>query len=318
MLDWTSRIDDLADKLARDYSIDDRLAVEILLAGLVHCPRTPSCWLVLETNWYARECFDAWFSFGGEWLPCSLPRLRARQPWRVIEAEIQEMLDSPSDERLFVECDFERYPRFHRLTQAHFILQRSLRIRTRALRAAQPLRALDKYNQDRRIDELNASARYVLEDRAELRPRDPPHFVEPRNFLYHVELLQRLAPWYPDWETLIKAFALIAVRRAYLHGRTETDETDNQAMARVLRDSIPPWIAKALGLLLDGPSKPQTLEKHMALEEKSRRSGHGARRELLRLHRNGVIQWNKQSQSWNMVETHREGARAALESKAFQ
>lgn len=317
MLDWTSRIDDLADKLRREYSIDDRPAIEVLLSALVNCPRTPSCWLILETNWYARECLEAWFSFGEQWIPCSLPRLRVRSPWRAIEAEMAEMLDAPSDERLFVEPDYERYPRFHRLTQAQYLLQRSLRIRTRSARAADPLQSLDKYTQDRRTDDLAAATRYVLEDRVQARPQDPPRFLEPPNFLYHVELLQRLAPWYPDWQILVKAFALVAVRRAHLYGRTETNAEDNQAMARVLRDSIPPWIAKAFGLLLEGPSKTQTLEKHMALEEKSRRSGHGAHRELVRLRRNGLVRWNQKGQTWNVVDSHRDGIRAALENRAF-
>ena len=318
MLNWASRIDDLADKLAREYTIDDRPAIEVLLSALVNCPRTPSSWLILETNWYSRDCLEAWFSFGEHWIPCSLPRLRGRGPkWREVEAETQEWLDNPSDERLFVEPDYERYPRFDRLSQAQFLLNRSLRIRTRSARAADPLRSLDKYNQDRRTDELNAATRYVLEDRVQARPQDPPRFIEPPNFLYHVELIQRLAPWYSDWHTLVKAFALLAVRRAFLFGRAETDESDNQAMARVLRDSIPPWIAKALRLLLEGPSKRQTIEKHMQLEEKSQRSKHGARRELVRLHRNGLIQFNKLARHWTIAENHREGIRAALESRTF-
>ena len=94
MIDWSARIDDLCDKLSREYTIEDRTAVEILLAGLVNCPRTASCWLVLETNWFARESLNAWFSFGELWVPCSLPRLRVRSPWREIESETREWLDS--------------------------------------------------------------------------------------------------------------------------------------------------------------------------------------------------------------------------------
>jgi hypothetical protein len=240
-----------------------------------------------------------------------------RSPWREIEAEMKRMVDDPAAQRLFVECDYERYPVFHRLTQAQYILQRALRIRTRSPRTAEPLNSLDQRDQQRRSDTLNAAARYALEDHAGLRPGDPPRFVEPPNFLYHVELLQRLAPWFPDWKILVQSFALVAVRRAYLHGRAETDETDNRAMARVLRDSIPPWIAKALRPLLEGPSKTQTIEKHMQLEEKTRRSGHGAHRELVRLHRAGIVWWNKQAQHWDLVEKHRDGIRAALENRAF-
>lgn len=317
MLVWQERVDYLVDHLAREYAIYDRPAIEILLAALIHCPRTASSWITLETNWYSRDCQDAWFSFGDSWVPTAWPRLRARSPWRETEAEMKEMLDSPSDERLFIEPDYERYPYYNRLTQAQYFLQRSPRLRTRSMRAADPLRSLDKFNQDRRADELAAATRYVLEDRVEARPADPPRFREPQAFFYYLELLQRLAPWYPDWHAIVKAFALIAVRRAYLYGRRETDESDHQAMARLVADSIPPWIAKALRILLDGPAQAQTLEKHMGLEEKTKRSGHGAHRELVRLHRHKIIWWNRFQQNWNLKDEHREGVRTALDGGAF-
>ena len=259
MIDWDARIAELAATLERDYAMSDREAVEILLAALVNCPRTPSTWLVLETNWYARRCTDAWFSFGESWTPETLPRLRARSPWREIEAEINQWLENPSDDHLFVEPDYERYPRFHRLTQARYLLQRTLRIRARSKRIGEPLYSLDKYAQERRADELAAATRFVLEDRAQARPTDLPRFLEPPDYLYHVELIQRLAPWYEDWNTLVRSFALIAVRRAYLFGRTETNAEDNAAMARIARDSVPPWISKALWVLLDGVAEPHPL-----------------------------------------------------------
>jgi len=317
MLDWTARIDALAHQLAAAHSVDDRPALEILLAALINCPRTPSSWLTLETNWYARECMDAWFSFGETWTPCSFARLRARSPWRAIEAEMKEMMESPSDEHLFVEPDFERYPYWNHSTQAHYLLQRCLRLRLVTTRTADPLRGLDKYNQERRSDELYALTRDVLEDRTGARSSDPPRFLEPRDFLYYCELVQKLAPWYRDWTELVQAFAVVAVRRAYLLGRSETDASDDRAMARVGRDSVPPWIAKALAILLDGPSQLPTLEKYMRLEDKTRRSGYGSRHEIVRLARNGAIWWNKQNKHWAVVERHRDGIRALLEGRAF-
>ena len=184
-VDWSSRIDDLMHQIEREYGLDDRQAVEILLGALINCPRTTPSWIIIETNWFSRDCQDAWFSFGGQWAPQSLPRLRARSPWREIEAETKAWLDDPN-EHLFVEPDFERFPYFNRLTQAKFLLQRSLRLRTRTARTADPLRSLDKHNEDRRADELNAATRYVLDDHAGLRPRDPPRFVQPADFLYYV------------------------------------------------------------------------------------------------------------------------------------
>ena len=64
------------------------MPLELLLSALVNCPRTASPWLILETNWYSRDCQDAWFAFGGHWTPCSLARLRARSSWRDIEREM--------------------------------------------------------------------------------------------------------------------------------------------------------------------------------------------------------------------------------------
>jgi len=317
MLDWGARIDEVAHQLSRDWAVEDRAAIDILLSALVPCPRTPGVWLILETNWYSRECREAWFSFGEQWLPYSLPQLRARSPWRMIEALTVEWLDAAGEERLFIEPDFERYPRFHRLTNAQYLLQRSLRLRTHSNRVGHGLRALDEREEERRQDQLSALARGVLEDRVGARPPDPPAFKEPPNFLYHLELIQRLAPWYPDWETLLRTFAILGVRHACLYGRRQTEAEDHRAMARVARDSIPPWISTALGLLLNGPHQALTLERRMGLEEATRRSGHGARLELRRLHHNGVIRWDSQKKHWAMADEHRQGVVDVLAGHAF-
>jgi hypothetical protein len=317
MIDWEARIDLLMDLLSREHAISDRQCVEILLSALVHVPRTASCWLILETNWFSRDCQDAWFSFGEIWTPISLARIRARSPWREIEAETIEWLNAPSDERLFVECDYDRYPRFHRLTQAQYLLQRSLRVRTRSARAADPLRSLDQRAEDRRADELQAAASYVLEDRAQARPGDPPRFIEPPDFLHSVELVQRLSPYYPDWRQLVQSFALVGLRRAYLFGREETNAEDYRIMARAARDSIPPWIAKTIALLLEGPSTTQTIEKAMALEEKRIRSSHGCHLEMLRLRRNGLVKWNPAKMHWTVAAEHAEGLATVIGGSAF-
>jgi len=316
-IDWESRIAELAAKLAREYTMADRLVLEILLAALIDCPRTPAVWLILETNWYSRDCMDGWFSFGETWLPNSLPRLRSRFPWRMVEEEIQEWLDSPSDPRLFIEPDYDRYPYFHRLTQGSFLLQRSLRVRTRTNRSVDPLAALDTRNEERRKDELTAATDMVLRDRAGLRSADPPVFRQPVDFLYQLETLQRLAPWYLDWGILVKSFASLAIRHAYLFDRRETGAAENLAMARVAADSVPIWIAKAIRLLAQGPARPQTLETAMCLEEKTKRSGHGAHRELVRLRRGGIVRWNMTNMSWSLADAHRDAVISLVEGRGF-
>src|SRR5215469_8494695 len=143
MIDWGERIDGLCDLIGREYAIYDRPVIEMMLAALINCPRTPSVWLILETNWFSRDCTDAWFALGESWLPVPLARLRWRLP-RIVEVELTEYLDNASSqERLFIESD-ERYPRFGNLNNMIYVLQRSLRIRTRSVRSAHPLRTLDR------------------------------------------------------------------------------------------------------------------------------------------------------------------------------
>lgn len=318
MLDWTSRIDDLMAFLKQEYAVEDRQAVEILLsAGLLSCSRVPVVWMILEHDWYSRECAEGWFSFGEQWLPYSLATLRARSPWRLIEARMAEWLDAANEERLFIEPDYERYPRFHRLTQAQDMLQRTLRIRVRTQRVANPLRAIDRVAKERRADELAAISSRILEDRVQARPLDPPAFRHPPNFIYHLELLQRLSPWYRDWNTLVEIFGALAIRRAYLEARTETGPEEVAALARVVADSIPPWIVKALRRLLEGPADPLPLERIMALGEERRRSGHGAHGELVRLHRSGIIFWHRKIMRWAIVEEHRQGLTDVINGRAF-
>lgn len=317
MIDWAARIDELADKLAREYGMPDRPALDVILSALVDCPGTPAVWLILETNWYSRYCLDAWFAFGETWIPQSLPRLRARSPWRQIEEEIQQWLDAPSDPHLFIESDYDRYPYFNRLTQGHFLLHRSLRIRTRTARSGDPLRSLDTRTMDRRKDELAAAADLALADRVRSRAENPPAFRQPTNFLYHLETLQRLAPWYPDWDLFTRSFAALAVRHAHLYNRRETGPEDIRVMARVAADSVPLWITKALRILAAGPAQTRTIEVAMCLEDKTRRSGHGAHSELVRLRRKGAIRFEGKKMHWKLTDEHRDAIVAILEGRAF-
>jgi hypothetical protein len=64
VMDWSGRLDDVAYFVSTAYRMEDHEALEILLSALISCPRTPSLWTVLETNYYRRSCESAWFSFG--------------------------------------------------------------------------------------------------------------------------------------------------------------------------------------------------------------------------------------------------------------
>src|SRR5262249_52457674 len=130
MLDWSSRVDDLAFHLSTGYRMEDRAALEILLSALVPCPRTPSLWLVLETNWFARDCGLGWVSFGETWQPASLPLLRTMRS-RDANKLIATWLDNRSPQgRLFVECDYDgRIPRYRPLCDSRSLLTLTLRLR---------------------------------------------------------------------------------------------------------------------------------------------------------------------------------------------
>ena len=319
MIDWAGRIDELAEALRRQHAINDRLALEALLSAMIDCPRAPTSWLILETNWHSRDCENGWFSFGKLWQPASLKRLRARYPWREIEAEMKEWIENPAEAHLFIEPEYETYPVFCRLTQAQFLLQSSLRIRAPAPRTASPLRELDPHDANRRQAELATYAKAVIEDRVGARPQTPPRFIEPPEFLYYFELVQKLAPWYSDWRMLVRAFAALAMRHAHLHGRAETGPADNALLARVASDSVPPWIAHALRLLLENHAHTKVLIKAMRLPGGGTRAGsrYSVRSELTRLERAGIIEWDRHETHWKLSSGHRAGVRALLEGRAF-
>jgi hypothetical protein len=317
-MNWEARIDEVAAYLTREFRVEDRAALEILLAALAPCPRTRSLWLVLETNWFARDCAPAWFSFGESWVPRSLAQIRARTPWRGIETIINELLDEPDQDRLFVEPDFERLGNYSRCSNSLFILDRALRVRTVEHRTFTALLSLDKREEERRAAQLSALVNGVMRDRVGARSPDPPQFVEPPHFAYYTELVQRLSPWFRDWAILVQAFGLLAVRHAWLFGRTATDATDVAVLARAAADCVPPWVGKAVRHLLDhGPSKAHVMEKVMGLEQKAVRTRQGAHFELTRLRRKGLVRWSPRKLDWSLVEEHRRGMEEVISGRAF-
>src|SRR5215469_15692954 len=198
MLDWSARLDNLAFHVATQYRMEDRAALEILLSALVPCPRTMPIWLILETNWFSRDCAPAWFSLGETWLPESLPLLRAMRP-RNANQLIAAWLAEPPVPRLFVEPDYDRrLPHYRRIHEISFLLARTLRLRVISTLDG-VTRPADERQQQNRADRLRALTADVLEDRAGARPLDPPSWNEPRNFLYYTELAVRLAGRHSDY-----------------------------------------------------------------------------------------------------------------------
>lgn len=210
--------------------MSDRDAVEILLASKLECP-LPYPWIILDTEYYCLNPQGAWFSeIGGQ---CTvMPYLRNVRP-RSANTMIQEMLKRRDEGRLFIEPSWETPVRAHyRFTMYPYLIQECVR-----LRAKHP----KSYLIDERTGlELRETVRRVMDSRwrhrSEIKMPKPPVSLP-----YYAELLQRLSGSLRSWEALLSNLYALAGRRAYLFNR-DVDSTDWQAVARVMRDSVPPWV----------------------------------------------------------------------------
>jgi hypothetical protein len=288
-----------------------------LLASLIECPRTPAPWIVLESNYYSRQCQLAWFAFGEHWAPRSLGEIRARRPHRDINREISAWLtDEPDIPRLFLEPDFNRRPRTDRLAELPYLFGRCLRVHSITAPNGATL-PVDERADQQRADQLAAYTRAVLEDRIGARGPSPPTFrTQPPDFLYFVELAQHLSGWQRDWGELASLLRTLAVRIAYLHGRPEVSEEDWPALARVARDTVPCWIRRGLEHLRTAPDQHSThllLARAMRLDGEDRESANYARDELRRLHQQGILEWAPVKKRWRLAPQH---AKAVIETAA--
>jgi hypothetical protein len=313
---WSGCLDDLHHHLASAYRIQDRQATEILLSALLDCPRASTLWFTLETNFYRRDCQLGWFSFGEHWAPRSLGEIRARRPHRDMNREITAWLnDQPEIPRLFIEPDFNRRPRVDRLPELPYLLGRCLRLHTITAPNGATL-PVDERAEHTRSDQLGAYTRHVLEDRIGARSPDPPAFREPPGFLYSCELAQRAGAWFRDWGELASWLRTLGVRHAYLHGRTEVAQDDWAAMARVLRDSIPPWVRRAIEHLRSAPDQQASqllLTRAMRLDGEDNESANYAKDELGRLAKQSILQWGPIKKVWRLHPQH---AQAVIETAA--
>lgn len=314
MIDWDAHIDDLMHLLSVQHAINDRLAIEVLLSAAIACPRTCASWIILETPWHDRRFENAWFGLGGNiWRPTPLKKMRSTGSAK-FKAIVDQWLEG-DEAHLFIEPECERYVGCCFLSEAPLVQLRSLRIRVPTTRNAGVLRTLDWHARQREDDKVRACVETILEDRIGARPDDPPKFIQPPWFLFYAELLQRLNPWFIDWRVLLITLAGIAVRHAYLHGLTETGPQQSAVLARVAADSIPPWIANALCMLLDkGLTPTGSLIMSMGLRT-SGNPKYGALHELHRLRQNGII--DAKRDEWFIIGEFREGIEFLLTGRAF-
>jgi len=318
MLDWSARLDDLDHFLSTQYRVEDRIATEILLSALVDCPRTAGLWTVFETAYYSRDCTRAWFSFGGSWRPRSMGAIRADRP-RNLHRDLTDWLEDSSP-RLFIEPDFEQPRSIGHLAELPFLLGKCLRIRAR-LTASVATQPVDERVDQQRADELGELTRHVLEDRISARPSDPPRWSEPPGFRYYTELAQHLGGWQRSWAELANLLRVLAVRRAYIFGRGEVGEEDWPVLQRVLRDTVPVWITRAIERLRAGEDQRTghlVLARAMRIDSDPHKADIVAKRELVRLHRAGLIHYDSQTATWKLVAEHASGVGEVIDGRAFE
>ena len=236
---------------------------------------------------------------------------------------ISKWLEDANVPRLFVEPEWETYPRSEYILQYSYITHRTLRIRTALPKTAKPLILIDWQERMRRDTELRNAVMKVINDPTEARPREPPRIMEPRGFAYYVELVQKLAPWYDDWHTLVSNMGALAIRHAHLFGREKTNEDDFRLLARVAADSVPYWIRRLMMCLLIGPSSRRTIDHVMPLGGYMKRSGYvskskyGTRAEVHRVSKNGMINWVPVDAQWEISPRHALGIQNLLDGRAF-
>jgi hypothetical protein len=258
-MDWLGRIDELAHYLSTEYRVEDRGALEVLLAALVDCLRTPPLWLVLETNYFQRDCSPGWFALGQTWAPMHLSELRGLRS-RNANALIGQWL-ADGRGHCAVECDYDGViPRYRPLADSRTLLARTLRLRVQTPSCC-ALSPVDQRDAERRSLQLRALVDDALKDRLGTRGSDPPAWKEPGAFLYTVELAVRLSGRHRDYGQTALLLRSLAVRRAHLYGRREADESDWGAIERVILDSIPLWVMRVIERLAQAEGLGATCSK---------------------------------------------------------
>lgn len=252
---YPERIRELHDCLSGMFSQHDHQSADIILACHLHPDVTLAKrpWLILETDYPARDTFDAWFAFGGEIAARSLvtPRLMRLDPCDRLMGSWIDNRHDPAEPGLFVEPEW-RKPTVHggvkKYIWSHFyaiLMAQCVRLRVAHPRSDQGMRI------DRTADKLELArlARRVLDSdhRDPSLARQIAASAAPASFLYWCELLQRLAPWQTDWEALTGALAGIARGVAILYG--DGRPADWEAAERVMRDCVNHFTVQIVELL---------------------------------------------------------------------
>lgn len=231
MIDYRERVDEVVGIVRDGFGVDDRQAVEALLASRLEC-KLPYPWIVLETDWFSTVTKDAWFAFGdgvGPDRPIVLSVYRTAWP-RDANIEIETVLAEREKARLFIEPEYQR----RTLPSYKAYLYRHLQRNAIHIRSAYPRRGLVEPHWYGRLKQAMDRA---IDNR--FRSSEPKMPVPPPGLLYWAELAQKLALDLDDWTVLLRNLYGLAGRRAYLYDRSDTDADDWRLVMRALHDSIP-------------------------------------------------------------------------------
>jgi hypothetical protein len=233
-VDYAERVEDVLLCLLGGYGVNDREAVEILLASRLECS-LPYPWVVVESSFYG-------LTFDGSWFDGITPNMLALAVWRLQRPrngnnEIKDLLRDRDYPRTFLESAWEApTEHHHRLVMWPYFMQECVRLRVKHLKKPLP--------DEGAAGRLRASVNRALDSRW----RDPKPLKiaqPPPGLTYYCEVLHRISPWQRSWESLLRNLCALAARRAYLFNR-DIDKSDWQAVGRVMHDSIPDWITRIL------------------------------------------------------------------------
>lgn len=235
MINYAERVLEVTEVLQSDFGINDPQLVEILLAARIET-NLKYPWMVLETDYYSLDTTGAWFNFGKAPAALLLSEFRVRRP-RTSNNALDAVLASEGP-RLFIEPQYQKpVETYYRLWLWPYLLQDCLRVRL-----PYPRRMLTEPTAVLRLEQAvdrvfdNAWRSAVC--------RMPAHVPGP--LLYYAEILQRLTGYLRDWDALLANLCALAGRRAYLFNRDHADESDWEAVTRVMKDTVPHWTGKII------------------------------------------------------------------------
>jgi hypothetical protein len=308
MIDFAARVEDVDGILRSRYGVDDKIAVEIILAAWMEAQKLPYPWLVIETRHYSRDLDSVdstpWFlfGFGSRWplagSPETLSACASIPYFRTLRArKVDEIFDRELSVRqrplLWIEPEYDTPPPMKRYGQESW---EQLNQATVRLRMLHPL--LNRQLPSERL-ELNQAARQAMDPR--FRPAEPEQKPLPGSLLYWLELLHKISGRQRSWEDLVRNFSGLIGRLHWLDPEIDW----RKHCARVIRDSVPYWTAEIIRVLHQ-PDVFEKISRNVMHRTPAYTRLRVIRTELRRLQSTGMLKRAQGSFYWALSEPHRQ------------